>query len=326
MGRSIIALALVALVSACASTAPPSPDQAPRELVAVPFFPQTEYQCGPAALATVLVHSGVATSPDALAPQVYLPGRQGSLQLELLAAARRAGRIPFTLEATPQALLAELEAGNPVLVLQNLGLRSLPRWHYAVVVGYEPTRERVILRSGSERRRQESWTHFIASWARADFWGLVVPRLGEIPASARGDSIGSDLARQEGLLQPGVTLAAWESALARWPQEPDILFATANARRTAADQEAAAALYRRLLLLAPEHMAGRNNFADLLLQAGCPAAAAGIVAPAQAAAPGLAALVQDAVSRTAEAIASALSNHPTDPDDCRALTGNLPTP
>ena len=326
MGRSIIALVLVALITACASTAPPPPNQAPSELVGVPFFPQTEYQCGPAALTTVLVHSGVATSPDALTPQVYLPGRQGSLQVELLAAARRAGRIPFTLEAAPEALLAELEAGNPVLVLQNLGLRSLPRWHYAVVVGYERARERVILRSGTERRRQERWTRFIASWAKADYWGLVVPGAGKLPGSARAATIGPEIARQEGQLPPEVTLTAWESALARWPEEPDILFATANARRTAADQEAAAALYRRLLLLAPGHMAGRNNFADLLLEAGCPGAAAAALAPAHLALPGLAANVRDAITRTAAAIASGKTENPTDPAHCRTLSGDPPSP
>jgi len=122
-----MALALLTLLGACASTAPAPPRGAASELSAVPFFPQTEYQCGPAALATVLVHSGVTTRPETLTPQIYLPGRKGSLQLELLAAARRAGRIPFTLTGGPDALLAELAAGNPVLVLQNLGLRSLPR-------------------------------------------------------------------------------------------------------------------------------------------------------------------------------------------------------
>lgn len=326
MGRGILALALLTLLSACATTAPPAPQQAVSELTEVPFFPQSAYQCGPAALATVLVHSGVATGPEALAPQVYLPGRQGSLQLELLAAARRAGRIPFTLDTSPAALLAELEAGNPVLVLQNLGLRSLPRWHYAVVIGYEPTQQRVILRSGTERRRQERWSRFMASWARADFWGLVIPSPGELPASASAATIGPDIARQEAQLDPALARAAWERALVRWPEQPEILFATAGARRAEADPAVAATLYRRLLRLSPAHQAARNNFADLLLQAGCPAAAAQVIAPARAAAPGLAPPVRDAITHTAAAIASQLAANANDPDHCRALSEDLPQP
>ena len=77
------------------------------ELVAVPFHPQQDYQCGPAALATVLGHAGVARTPEQLVAEVYLPQRQGSLQLEMLGATRRAGLLPYRLEGTPQALLAE---------------------------------------------------------------------------------------------------------------------------------------------------------------------------------------------------------------------------
>ena len=43
------------------------------------------------ALATVLGAAGIGRTPEQLAPQVYLPQRQGSLQVELLGASRRAG-------------------------------------------------------------------------------------------------------------------------------------------------------------------------------------------------------------------------------------------
>jgi hypothetical protein len=59
------------------------------ELEDTPFYPQKEYQCGPASLATLLVASGVCVDPDILVPLVYLPGRRGSLQLELMSASRR---------------------------------------------------------------------------------------------------------------------------------------------------------------------------------------------------------------------------------------------
>ena len=45
----------------------------------------------PPSLAMVLEAGGKPIQPEALRPQVYLPERQGSLQVEMLAAARRNG-------------------------------------------------------------------------------------------------------------------------------------------------------------------------------------------------------------------------------------------
>jgi hypothetical protein len=75
------------------------PADAPRsiELAATPFFPQEDFQCGPAALATVLVASGIAVTPEALAAEVFIPERRGSLAIELIGAARRHGRLPYVL-------------------------------------------------------------------------------------------------------------------------------------------------------------------------------------------------------------------------------------
>ena len=86
----------VLLLSGCASQLQatkllksPSPDFPPAvELSQVPFFPQKRYQCGPAALATVLNWSGVAATPEQLVDEVYLPQRHGSLQVEMTAATR----------------------------------------------------------------------------------------------------------------------------------------------------------------------------------------------------------------------------------------------
>ena len=89
------------------------------ELKQVPFFPQTEYQCGPAALATVLANAQVKITPEALVPEVYLPERKGSLQVEMLAATRRHGMVSYQLAPRFEDLLREIAAGNPVIVLQN---------------------------------------------------------------------------------------------------------------------------------------------------------------------------------------------------------------
>src|SRR5258708_16443116 len=102
----------------------------------------------------VLVGGGKAIEPDALRAQVYLPDRHGSLQIEMLAAARRNGFVAIELAPNLSDLLAEIAAGNPVIVLQNLALDWYPAWHYAVAVGYDLGTQRITFRSGTERSLQ----------------------------------------------------------------------------------------------------------------------------------------------------------------------------
>src|SRR3954469_20068756 len=139
----------VALLSGCVGTLQGdclSTSQFPRavELSDVPFFPQEDYQCGPAALATLINWSGTTITPAALVPQVYVPARKGSFQVEIVAAARGQGLLPYILKPELTALMAEISAGNPVMVLQNLGLSWHPTWHYAVAVGFDLPQRQII--------------------------------------------------------------------------------------------------------------------------------------------------------------------------------------
>lgn len=242
------------------------------ELQATPFFPQELHQCGPAALATVLGADGVVVTPEQLVPQIFIPGREGSLQAELLAATRRNGRVPYVLAPQVSALFDELRAGKPVLVLQNLGLKSLPRWHYAVLVGYDSARDELILRSGREPRESMSLRRFLATWERAQRWALVVAEPGAIPASAEPARWIAAAAPFESLRQWTTVRAAYEAAAQRWPQSALVWQAQANERYARQDLAGSEAALRVALRLSPE-VTTRNNLAQVLLERGCAAAA-----------------------------------------------------
>jgi len=203
--------------TAALRAAPPS-DLPPRaELTQVPFFPQTRHHCGPAALATVLAHAGLPADPVALADAVFLPAREGSLQLEMLSGARRQGAVATRLPPDLLALLREVAAGHAVLVLQNRGLDIAPMWHYAVLVGYDLPARELFFRSGTLRREVLSLRTFEHIWARAGRWAIEVLPPGSLPATAReADAVEATLGFGR-VAAPAALAQAWGAVLNRWP-------------------------------------------------------------------------------------------------------------
>lgn len=221
--HALLALAAPPTLGGCAAQtgqllSQPRPDLAPAvELDDTPFHPQLAYQCGPAALATVLGALGLRISPEQLAQQVFLPARQGTLQVEMVAGARRAGVVPTRIPGSLAPLLREIAAGHPVVVLQNLGLDVLPVWHYAVVVGYDLVREEVVLRSGVVRRELMRMSVFEHTWVRAGSWGFVVLAPGHWPVTAELPAVEEACIGFERTAPAELALRAYASAAQRWP-------------------------------------------------------------------------------------------------------------
>lgn len=256
------------------------------ELEATPFFPQEQFQCGPAALATVLSASGVEITPDALVPEVYIPGRRGSLQAELVAATRNHDRLPYVLPPSFEALLAAVADGSPVLVLQKLGAGPFPGWHYAVLVGYDSSRDHVVLRSGTERRRVLPAERFFATWDRAERWAMVTLRPGVLPPDADFARYMEAAAGLEAVGRRDAAALAYEAAARRWPKESLPRLALANIAYARGDLSSAERGFAEAARLDPTDAASRNNRAEVLRQMGCNAAARREVAAARTLATG----------------------------------------
>jgi hypothetical protein len=247
------AVLVVVLITGCASPGIQRPDgPLPEvELSEVPFHPQSRYQCGPAALATVLEWSGRHITPQALKPRVYVPERRGTLQPEVKAAARTEGRLAYPLQNGVQGLIAEIEAGHPVLVMQNLGLDWLPQWHYAVVIGITDNPPRVVLRSGREKRHVLAMDTFLRTWRRADNWALVVLPAGVLPATARPLPYLQATSELEGSAGAEAALPAFRAGARHWPDDPRFILGLANAEHAAGRPGAALATLKRAV--AGEH-------------------------------------------------------------------------
>ncbi len=241
------------------------------ELASTPFFPQEDYQCGPAALATVLSASGAPTTADELTPQVFLPGRRGSLQAELIGAARRHGRLPYVMPPQGDELVAELNEGRPILLLQNLGVSKWPRWHYAVLIGYDADKNIALLRSGTDRRVEMRWQRFAAAWHRGGRWAMTTLVPGKIPQHADAARYVEAAAGLEAAGRREEADAAYDAAIQRWPEAPLAWLGRGNLAYGAGHLDAAAEAYQRAVTLAPQDAAARNNLAQVLADAGCAA-------------------------------------------------------
>ncbi len=232
----------------------------------VPFFAQQDHQCGPAALASLLRYSGVRTSPEALTPQVYTPGLQGSLQLDLIGAARRAGRIPYRIAPNAAAMGLELAAGHPVLVLQDVG-HLTPVWHFAVVVGYNRATREVLLHSGDQAQLRLSMERFDRSWAAGQRWGLVILSPEQIPASATAPDYLQQVAAMEGI-RPGAAESAYQTSLKRWPDTLTALMGLGNLAYAQHHYHRAAHYFERAARAHPDSGDAFNNLAESRLQLG----------------------------------------------------------
>ena len=281
--RALLLVAVAAAVlSGCASVTPVAPvvPMAPNagtvradlparvELKSTPFFAQEQHQCGPASLAMVLGAAGYPASPQDLSQMVFLPDREGSLQTEMLVAARRRGALASVIPPTFDALLDELAAGRPVIVLQNLGLSFASRWHYAVAIGYDRASQQMILRSGPMERETMSFRTFNHTWGRSKNWAMVVLEPGQLPVRADLPELEKSLAALEKYADPAQMLRHYEAATRRWPDNDLFRMGLGIAAYNAGQLDRAEAAFRAVTDMKPDNTAALNNLATVLQDLG----------------------------------------------------------
>jgi len=238
------------------------------ELTTTPFYPQSSYQCGPASLATVLNATGLDIDPTQLAGDVYIPDRKGTLQVEMIAAVRRYGRVPYHPGHDLQLLIDQLKHNLPVLVLLNLGFRVLPAYHYAVVIGYEPDSDAVIMRSGTDFRLLMPRQQFLSAWRKSGNWALTVLQPGKLPATIDLGRYLKSIIALESVGQLRAAELSYRAVLRPWPENTLALFGLANTLLAQGKIDEAVIQFGHVLKPDAGHKPARNNLADTLLRLG----------------------------------------------------------
>ena len=237
------------------------------ELDNIPFYPQDAYQCGPATLAMALTWSGLPVTPDEVKDQVYTPSRKGSLQIAMVSATRRRGRIAYEIDDS-ESIFPEIAAGYPVIILQNLGLSWMPVWHYAVVIGYDVPEQEVILRSGTTRRKVMSYHLFERTWSRGDYWGLMVLKPDQLPVLADENKYLRAVFGLEKSQHLQAAITGYQSALSRWPSSLNARLSLGNCYYYQGDLKGAESAFREATELHPQSAAAFNNLAHVLFEQG----------------------------------------------------------
>jgi tetratricopeptide (TPR) repeat protein len=234
----------------------------------VPFVAQEENLCGPAALKMALAGAQIDVGLDQLKREVFLPGRQGSLQAEMLAAPRRHGTIPYKLAPKLEDVLREVAAGTPVIVLQDYGVWPVSAWHYAVVVGYDYPRRRAILNTGLKAGMEMPFAVLEYLWKQSGYWAMVVQPPDRLPATAEEGPYVDAIAAVEKTGDLRAARLAYAAALGRWPDDLKAAVGLANAYYESGDLKQSEAALRTAVERHPDSPILLNNLAQTLSDLG----------------------------------------------------------
>ena len=193
LAAGLFLCALLAALAGCAQLVPQTmalrtgwPAGVPQhvELAHVPFFPQDDYQCGPAALATVLAVQRRGRD----ARRAGEPGLPAGAQGQPAARDARHGAAlrPRLLRAGPALRRPAARSGGRQPGHRAAGRRS----HVHPVALRRGQRLRLLdsgtlfLRSGTTARQEMPFTAFEREWMKSGYWAMVVTPPDRIPVTA----------------------------------------------------------------------------------------------------------------------------------------------
>ncbi len=172
--KTLAALLCSGMLLAACSSVPAVARQDGTVIGNVPFYPQEDYQCGPASLAGVLNYEGLGTTPEKIAEDIFSRSAGGTLTLDMVLYAQRNGFSAQEYSGSMEDLREKINAGQPLLVMVDYGFLAWQANHFMVVVGYD--NRGIIANSGRKEHQFIENDTFQRIWRKAGFWSLLVKK------------------------------------------------------------------------------------------------------------------------------------------------------
>jgi tetratricopeptide (TPR) repeat protein len=230
----------------------------------VPFVDQDDYACAPASLSMLLQFRGLNISRDELRLHLVTEKAKGSYQTDLLNEVRLQGKLGIVISGM-ENLLKEIGQGNPVIVMQNLGLSKTiaPVWHYAVVTGYNLKTPWIRLHTGHEKNKRMNMKLFEETWDMADAWGLLVLNPGQISTTADELGVARGAAGLEQVGKLPEAKLAYSGMLQRWPDSLSGLIGMGNCTFTEKNYRESLTYLKKAVRAHPNSSMAWHNLATL---------------------------------------------------------------
>ena len=140
----------------------------------VSFYPQEDYQCGPASLASVMTFWNDDVTPQEIAQEIFSRSVRGTLTIDMMLYAQKRGLYAEQFRGTIKDLRNFVDSGIPLIVLVDYGFSVLQMNHFMVVTGY--TDDGIIVHSGQSQNKYIREEDFLPAWKKTDYWTLLIKK------------------------------------------------------------------------------------------------------------------------------------------------------
>ncbi len=268
---------LIFFLSGCASlpayrVGPPEfpNDQQVHFIQKAPPVGQRAYQCGPAALESVMRRWGYEVDAEEIGRDLGSQGARGVLNFTLAQVARDRGFWTEMHESNLEELKGWIRNDIPPLVALQVGPFWSFTYHFVVLTGFNDREGILYANIGYPETRAIRVPHFLKSWQRAGNWTLIVCPLERVDWQLSADQAGDLGFLLEKSAQLPLAEKWYRAALAKEPDNRPVRFNLANILFKTGQFQKAKLMYQQLIKENPAEIAPINNLASVFLEEGNP--------------------------------------------------------